>query len=115
MIIAACIPILQPLGERVFGRRIFGSGPSGGRRTYENYEMGPSERAKSETEAQPRTWGTSTRVERRIDEDSLDETESKIAGARSCSSQEMILSQDDFDGKIVRTDTSSVRTERRGV
>ncbi|UQC79499.1 uncharacterized protein CLUP02_04979 [Colletotrichum lupini] len=115
MIIAACIPILQPLGERIFGKRILGSGPSGGRHTHENYEMGPSGRAKSETGAQTRTWGTSTRVERRVDEDSLDETESKIAGARSCSSQEMILSQDDFDRKIIRTDTFIVSTERKGV
>ncbi|KXH66207.1 integral membrane protein [Colletotrichum salicis] len=96
MIIAACIPILQPLGERIFGKRMFGSGPSGGRHTYENYEMGSGGRAKSETEVQLRTWGFKSRVDRHVDGDSLDELESKVLGARSCSSQEMILDQKDF-------------------
>ncbi|KXH26159.1 integral membrane protein [Colletotrichum simmondsii] len=40
MIIAACIPVLQPLGELIFGKRIFASGR--GRYTYENYGSAPS-------------------------------------------------------------------------
>lgn len=106
MIIAACIPVLQPLGELLFGKRIFSSG--GGRNTYENYGSGPSGRTRDEIEMS-RSRDLGKRAQRQADEISLDETTTTTAAAKG--SQESILDQHQFKGKIMRTQAFTVSVE----
>ncbi|OHF02017.1 integral membrane protein [Colletotrichum orchidophilum] len=105
IIIAACIPVLQPLGELLFGKRIFSSG--GGK-----YLSGSSRSRLS-------GWVGSNRglfrtpVEKvsreKFDADSFNSIAKTTVVGRG--SQESILEQQDPDGKIVRTDAFTVTIE----
>ncbi|KAK1856563.1 integral membrane protein [Colletotrichum chrysophilum] len=107
MIIAACIPILQPLGELIFGKRLFSSG--GGRRTYENYGLGPSGQMRSENIELSRGH---KRTPRQQDTVSFDDLDTTTTTAVAKGSQESILGQHDFSGKIMRTDAFTVSIEQ---
>ncbi|KAK1730002.1 uncharacterized protein BDZ83DRAFT_783615 [Colletotrichum acutatum] len=109
MIIAACIPVLQPLGELIFGKRIFSSG--GGRYTYENYGSGPSGQYRSDIEMS-RSKEATKRVARRqhsANAISFDDTVSTTMVTRG--SQESILQGRNVGRDIVRTDVISVSIE----
>ncbi|WYZ35502.1 hypothetical protein EsH8_X_000149 [Colletotrichum jinshuiense] len=109
MIIAACIPILQPLGELMFGKRIFSSG--GGRYTYENYGSGPSGQMRSDIEMSRSREARkrAARIQHDVDAISFDDTTTTTVAAKG--SQESILAQHNVTGKIVRTDVFSVSIE----
>ncbi|KAL0931850.1 uncharacterized protein CTRU02_212803 [Colletotrichum truncatum] len=111
MIIAACIPVLQPLSDLVFGKRIFGSG--NGRRTYENYGSGPGGQLKSEPIELSRSHKPRRRTQRQVDEISIDDADTMATTAVAKGSQESILEQHNFKEKIVRTDVFSIRVEPR--
>ncbi|KAK2770912.1 integral membrane protein [Colletotrichum kahawae] len=111
MIIAACIPVLQPLGELLFGKRMFSSG--GGKYTYENYgsgPSGPSGHMRSDNIELSRSREARKRAMRQADEISFDDTTTTTAVAKG--SQESILNQHNFNGKIVRTDVFSVSVQQ---
>ncbi|EQB57925.1 integral membrane protein [Colletotrichum gloeosporioides Cg-14] len=107
MIIAACIPILQPLSELIFGKRLFSSG--GGRRTYENYGSGPSGQMRSENIELSRGH---KRTPRQQDTVSFDDLDTTTTTAVAKGSQESILGQHSFSGKIMRTDAFTVSVEQ---
>ncbi|TDZ38416.1 hypothetical protein CTRI78_v010852 [Colletotrichum trifolii] len=111
MIIAACIPVLQPLGELIFGKRIFSSG--GGRYTYEHYGSGPSKRMRSENVELSQSQAASKRLQRRAEEDvvSFDDATTTTVAAKG--SQESILGQPSPVGKIMRTDVFSISVESK--
>ncbi|TQN67056.1 hypothetical protein CSHISOI_08389 [Colletotrichum shisoi] len=108
MIIAACIPVLQPLGELIFGKRMFSSG--GGRCTYENYGPGPGGRAQSDIEMSRSRDARKRAAARRRAEAAVfnDATTTTITGKGS---QESILGRETSGGKIMRTDVFRVKIE----
>ncbi|KAI8244546.1 hypothetical protein K4K57_002231 [Colletotrichum sp. SAR 10_99] len=111
MIIAACIPVLQPLGELLFGKRMFSSG--GGKYTYENYgsgPSGPSGHMRSDNIELSRSREARKRAMRQADEISFDDTTTTTAVAKG--SQESILNQHNFNGKIMRTDVFTVSVQQ---
>ncbi|GJD01164.1 integral membrane protein [Colletotrichum higginsianum] len=108
MIIAACIPVLQPLGELIFGKRMFSSG--GGRYTYENYGSGPGGRVRSSIEMSRSRDARKRAAARQRAEAAVfnDATTTTITGKGS---QESILGRETSGGKIMRTDVFSIKIE----
>ncbi|OBR10937.1 Integral membrane protein [Colletotrichum higginsianum IMI 349063] len=108
MIIAACIPVLQPLGELIFGKRMFSSG--GGRYTYENYGSGPGGRVRSDIEMSRSRDARKRAAARQRAEATVfnDATTTTITGKGS---QESILGRETSGGKIMRTDVFSIKIE----
>ncbi|KAF6795315.1 integral membrane protein [Colletotrichum musicola] len=106
MIIAACIPTLQPLGETLFGKRMF---ISSSHKNYKNYGSAPSGRMRSEN-INLSNRGPRNHTQRH-DNDiiSLEETTTTTIAARG--SQESILDNRQLSGKIIRTDAFSVSVE----
>ncbi|KAJ0375633.1 hypothetical protein COL26b_006139 [Colletotrichum chrysophilum] len=96
-----------PLGELIFGKRLFSSG--GGRRTYENYGLGPSGQMRSENIELSRGH---KRMPRQQDTVSFDDLDTTTTTAVAKGSQESILGQHDFSGKIMRTDAFTVSIEQ---
>ncbi|KXH43595.1 integral membrane protein [Colletotrichum nymphaeae SA-01] len=109
MIIAACIPVLQPLGELIFGKRIFTSG--GGRCTYENYGSGPNGQHRSDIEMS-RSKDVKKRVARRQDDaDAISLNDMVTTTMVTKRSQESILKGENMGRSIARTDAISVSIE----
>ncbi|EFQ34572.1 integral membrane protein [Colletotrichum graminicola] len=109
MIIAACIPVLKPLVELIFGKSLLSSG--GARYTYENYGSGPSGQMKSDIE-----MNGSRNAKRRANKSDADvgslgnSTETTMPANGS---QELILNRQNTAGMIVRTDVYSVLVEKK--
>lgn len=95
IIIAACVPLLQPLIEVVFGKRIFSSG---NRRYTQQDSDGKSACFGHQGKKEPSTFGA----------DSLSSLKTTIV---TKGSQENILDRYDSDGKIVRTDAFAITVE----
>lgn len=109
MIIAACIPVLQPLGELLFSKRMLSSGAG---RTYENYGSGPSGKIRSENIELSNSVEARKRTQRQAYDISLDGSDTPITTVIAKGSQESILGQHNHDGKILRTDIFSVSVEQ---
>ncbi|KAK1521346.1 integral membrane protein [Colletotrichum paranaense] len=109
MIIAACIPVLQPLGDLIFGKRIFSSG--GGRYTYENYGSGPSGQHRSDIEMS-RSKEVKKRVARRQHDAAAISFDDRVTTTTvTKGSQESILQGKNMYRSIVRTDLISISIE----
>ncbi|KAI3550054.1 integral membrane protein [Colletotrichum abscissum] len=109
MIIAACIPVLQPLGELIFGKRIFSSG--GGRYTYENYGSGQSGQHRSDIEMS-RSKEVQKRVARRQHDAAAISFDDRVTTTTvTKGSQESILQGKNMYRSIVRTDLISISIE----
>ncbi|KAJ0160579.1 hypothetical protein CTA2_7724 [Colletotrichum tanaceti] len=111
MIIAACIPVLRPLGELIFGKRMFSSsGAGGGRYTYENYGSGPGGRAQSDIEMSRSRDARKRAARHRAEAAAVvnDATTTTITGKES---QESILGREASGGKVMRTNVFSVEIE----
>ncbi|KAK1518687.1 uncharacterized protein CCOS01_11507 [Colletotrichum costaricense] len=109
MIIAACIPVLQPLGELIFGKRIFSS--SGGRYTYENYGSGQSGQHRSDIEMS-RSKEVQKRVARRQHDAAAISFDDRVTTTTvTKGSQESILQGKNMYRSIVRTDLISISIE----
>ncbi|KAL2875056.1 hypothetical protein SGCOL_009759 [Colletotrichum sp. CLE4] len=105
IIIAACIPVLQPLGELLFGKRIFSS--RNGKYLSGNSKSRLSGRLGT-TKGLFRTPVKKTSQEG-FDADSFNSIAKTTVVGRG--SQESILEQHGSDGKIVRTDAFTVTIE----
>ncbi|KAF6791411.1 integral membrane protein [Colletotrichum sojae] len=107
MIIAACIPVLQPLGETLFGKRML---ISSGNKNYKNFGSAPSGRMRSENS------NLSKRVPRsltlRYDNDIISLEEMTTTTIAASGGQESVLDKRQFSGKIIRTDAFSVSVEQ---
>ncbi|TEA17341.1 hypothetical protein C8034_v000441 [Colletotrichum sidae] len=107
IIIAACVPVLQPLAELAFGKRIFSSGSR--RANYQSTRsrlsskvrsgLGAFRSQESRGEKSPYVSGSF---------DSAGKTTIVTRG-----SQESILEKHDSEGKIVRTDAFTVTVESK--
>ncbi|OLN82373.1 hypothetical protein CCHL11_09781 [Colletotrichum chlorophyti] len=106
---SSCIPVLQPLGELIFGKRMFSSG--GGKYTYENYGSGPSGQMRSDIEMSRSQEARKRVVRREADDISIDEPMTATFAAKD--SQESILGTKNGLGKVMRTDAFSVSVEQR--
>ncbi|KAL0935510.1 uncharacterized protein CTRU02_210101 [Colletotrichum truncatum] len=104
IIIAACIPVLQPLCELLFGKRIF----SGGRNTYANYRSRVSSRWRSTMDLS-RSFGRKS-AQPKSDTDTLN---SIVQATGTRGSQESILEKHAPGGNIVRTDVFTVTVESK--
>ncbi|WQF80753.1 hypothetical protein CDEST_05767 [Colletotrichum destructivum] len=102
IIVASCVPILQPLAELVFGKRIFSSGSR--RYTYHNSRSGLSDRARAGIRPHAKKY-----QKEGYETDSFNSVAKTTVIGRS--SQESILEQHDAEGKIVRTDAFTVTVE----
>ncbi|KAK1499400.1 integral membrane protein [Colletotrichum cuscutae] len=105
IIIAACIPVLQPLGELLFGKRIFSSGNG-------KYLSGNSKsRLSGRLGTNKGLFRTPVKKasQEEFDADSFNRVGKTTVVGRG--SQESILEQHNSDGKIVRTDAFTVTIE----
>ncbi|KAK2049471.1 integral membrane protein [Colletotrichum somersetense] len=110
MIIAACIPVLKPLGELIFGKHLLSSGA--GRYTYENYGSGPSGGpGRSDIEMNAARAARRLAAKKEADAVSLGDTSGTTTAANG--SQETILNRSNTGGKIMRTDVYSVVVESK--
>ncbi|KAF9878364.1 integral membrane protein [Colletotrichum karsti] len=96
IIIAACVPVLQPLAEIVFGKRIFSS--SSRRYTHQNSGGKSMGMFGHQGKKEPQRFGA----------DSFNSLKTTIV---TKGSQESILEKYDSDGRIVRTDAFTVTVE----
>ncbi|KAF4839726.1 hypothetical protein CGCSCA4_v010879 [Colletotrichum siamense] len=105
IIIAACVPVLQPLAELAFGKRIFSSGSR--RYTHQNSGPGTVGRLRSSMRAFSRQ--TNDKVQSESGSKSFKSVVQTTIVTKG--SQESILEKYDSDGKIVRTDAFTVTVE----
>ncbi|KAK1641457.1 hypothetical protein BDP81DRAFT_418972 [Colletotrichum phormii] len=98
MIIAACIPVLQPLGELISGKRIFSSG--GSRYTYENYGSGPSDQLRSDIEMSRFLEAKKRVVRRQHDADAISFEDTVTTTMVTKGSQESILKGNNMSRKF---------------
>ncbi|KAF6836672.1 integral membrane protein [Colletotrichum plurivorum] len=104
IVIAACVPVLQPLAELVFGRRIFSS------RRYSHHNTGSGPDGKSGL-----SRGFRSRAKKNEKEGFSTDMSSFGSVAKTTlvtkGSQENILEKYESDGKIVRTDAFTITVE----
>ncbi|TDZ58609.1 hypothetical protein CTRI78_v005203 [Colletotrichum trifolii] len=107
IIIAACVPVLQPLAELAFGKRIFSSGSR--RANYQSTRSRLSSKVRS-------GLGAFRSQENRGEKSPYVSGSFDSAGKTTIvtrGSQESILEKHDSEGKIVRTDAFTVTVESK--